>query len=126
VISRDLAGQFAQGATVGVPQAIQVADRWHLLWNLGEAAQRLLARHPAALRAAAQVGVSATAAVVQAKGTNAPGPAPVTAPLPSPREERVREVLNRHAEGWSCRRIAQELGLHWRTVKRHVLARELP
>jgi transposase len=126
VISRDHAGQFAEGAAVGAPQARQVADRWHLLRNLGEAVQRLLARHPAALRAAAQVGVSAPAAGVPAQEPTAPIPAPVTAPLPTSREQRFREVLARHAEGWSCRRIAQELGLHWRTVKRYVLARELP
>ena len=126
VISRDRAEQFAEGATAGAPQARQVADRWHLLRHLGEAVQRLLARHPAALRAAAQVGGSAPAAGVPAQETTAPIPAPVTAPLPNPREQRVHEVLARHAEGWTCRRIARDLGLHWRTVKRYVLARELP
>ncbi|HSF34033.1 MAG TPA: ISL3 family transposase [Candidatus Tectomicrobia bacterium] len=122
VISRDRAGQFAEGATVGAPQAMQVADRWHLLRNLGETVQRLLARHPAALRAAAQACVTAPPAVAQETTV----PVPLTTPLPSAREQRFREVLARHAEGWSCRRIAQELGLHWRTVKRYILARELP
>src|SRR4029453_11151001 len=54
IISRDRAGNFAEGAHSGAPQAIQVADRWHLFGNLGDALQRLLEQHPAALRAAAQ------------------------------------------------------------------------
>jgi transposase/transposase IS204/IS1001/IS1096/IS1165 family protein len=54
LISRDRAGNFAEGALRGAPQAIQVADRFHLFGNLGDALQRLLEQHPAALRAAAQ------------------------------------------------------------------------
>ena len=51
IISRDRAGAYADGATKGAPQAVQVADRFHLLQNLREALQRLLDRHHAALRA---------------------------------------------------------------------------
>jgi transposase len=126
VISRDRAGYFAEGARLGAPQALQVADRWHLLRNLGEAMQQLLARHPAALRAAAHAGVTVTAAGKPAPRTPEPIRAPLAAPLPTARQQRFREVLARHAEGWSCRRIAQELGLHWRTVKGYILTGELP
>ena len=51
IISRDRAGAYADGATKGAPQAVQVADRFHLLQNLREALQRLLDRHHAALQA---------------------------------------------------------------------------
>ena len=51
IISRDRAGAYADGATKGAPQAVQVADRFHLLQNLRETLQRLLDRHHAALRA---------------------------------------------------------------------------
>ncbi len=54
VVSRDRSGEYAAGITQGAPQAVQVADRWHLLRNLSDAVQRVLARHPKALRAAAR------------------------------------------------------------------------
>lgn len=41
VISRDRGGPYSKGAQEGAPQAIQVADRFHLLMNLGDAAKRM-------------------------------------------------------------------------------------
>jgi len=52
IISRDRATEYAEGARRGAPEAIQVADRFHLLQNVREMLQRLLARHQAALCAA--------------------------------------------------------------------------
>ncbi len=42
VVARDRSLQYAQGITQGAPQALQVADRWHLLKNLTEMLERAL------------------------------------------------------------------------------------
>jgi transposase len=47
VVSRDRAGLYAEGAREGVPQARQVADRFHLLQNFRETVERQLGRYEA-------------------------------------------------------------------------------
>lgn len=46
VVCRDRAPFFAEGAAAGAPQAVQVADRWHLGHSLSEAAERSVAPPP--------------------------------------------------------------------------------
>jgi transposase len=50
VVSRDRAYNFGEAIRQGAPQAQQVADRWHLLKNLGEHLEAALRNHKAALR----------------------------------------------------------------------------
>jgi len=49
IISRDRYGDYARGAALGAPNAQQIADRFHLLLNLRDAAEAWLKHHRALL-----------------------------------------------------------------------------
>ncbi len=50
LVSRDRGGEYASAAAAGAPQALQCADRFHILKNLRESLEGLLARYLAAKR----------------------------------------------------------------------------
>jgi transposase len=126
VITRDRATAYAQAAREAAPEAVQVADRWHLLKNVRDALERVLHRRTSAIRSlfsSPKPVPSARPAQDEAKGRPSAG-----APEESQRrrEDRFERVRRLHEEGYSLRRIAAELSLHYRTVERYVRSEACP
>ncbi len=135
VISRDRAGAYADGARQGAPDAVQVADRFHLLANAGELLERVLGSRRAALR---QAAAAVDRAISQSRP---PEDEDATAsPLPSGRvraRERQREwraqrlarydaVVALHQQGHSHAAIGRQTGLGRKTVRRYLRAGAFP
>ena len=55
IVTRDRASYYADGIKKGAPQAVQIADRWHLQKNLREALENVLNGHRCHLKKAAAV-----------------------------------------------------------------------
>ncbi len=115
VVCRDRAPFFAEGATVGAPQAVQVADRWHLWHNLSEAAERCVAGHRGCLRGTTPYPSQ------QIKEPEEPAD-PLGSPWPTGHRFAHRTRSNHAAvhallaAGHSRRAIQRQLGMTYRTV----------
>jgi len=134
IIARDRGGAYADGARQGAPQAIQIADRFHLVKNVTEVLERVLQRHHAALAtAAAHLTQAARAAALS--GAPADAAPPVASQLRPVREQvqrqarrqtRYEDVRQLRTQGLGVRAIARETGLARNTVRRFLAAPACP
>lgn len=124
IIARDRAGLYAEGARRGAPEATQIADRWHLLNNIGDALRLVLGRHRKAVRTAASAWI---AEIDGEKNTEKQLVERVSnvnlrQQRRDERHERYAEISRLRQAGQSPRQIAPKLGMSVRTVERWLAA----
>ena len=121
VISRDRSSEYAHAAHRVAPQAIQVADRFHLLQNLREVVFRVCKRHARLVRHVARPGAAGAAAGTPPSLTH------LRLDREASREQARVEMADRfHAiqqlahQGRNQTAIARTLGLNWQTVHKYL------
>jgi transposase len=121
-VSRDRGKDYAAAVKEGAPQAIQVADRYHIGQNLAEAVQDLLARVLTELKKPKQE---------DADDQGLPTPLPIDEWRPAPgkrveqavatrraeREDRYQQVVDLRKQGLPPKQIAARLAMNERTVR---------
>jgi transposase len=136
-VARDRGGAYAEGARLGAPDAIQIADRFHLARNLTQALDRAVGRHHAVVRAVAtECGASAPlpmSAVRKRPYTGLPGnrvgptlPERLGVERRARRLARYEQVTALRATGAPTLAIARELGLDPKTVRAWLAAGSFP
>ncbi len=130
VVSRDRGEYYIKGATLGAPQAIQVADRWNLLHNLHETLIRVIDRNLGELRQAARCLAHDELAPRRTSTSLPPAPTPEPELAGTPRRLHLQEKYQRLVElrkhKHSMRAIARELELDRGTVRRWINMKCLP
>jgi transposase len=121
VVSRDRAGDYATAAHQGAPQAIEAADRFHLIKNLAEAVEKALAPCRAELQKGPEVKETAPSEVqeksllslVTVEGQ------PYSAHQ-AERYDRYQQAMALRKQGMIVKEIAKRVGLGRRTIQRWV------
>jgi transposase len=128
IVARDRSMEYARGISEGAPQAIQVADRWHLLVNLREALQRLLDRIRPELNALAPETFSTKQGEIPILRRR-----PRSQQAESARQARQQQRQALHAKihrlrnkGISIRTIARQLSKSPTTIYKYLAMPEFP
>jgi transposase len=142
IVARDRWGAYGEGIRHGAPNAVQVADRFHLVSNARGVLEQLLSRHRGLLKDA----VDAVAGAVTATDTTTSAREAETTEPAAPRElyqrtqaERERSALSNverraryeqiqalKADGYGIADIQRLLKIHYTTAKRFYNAETYP
>jgi len=126
IVSRDRSSEYAAAIRKGAPQALQVADRWHVGKNLADSVETLLARCRAEIRR----GLHVQATPEQQPEDTEPVPEEEWRPPRSRSVEQARvarraqkqdryvQVVELHQQGDKAADIASRVGIGERTVHR--------
>ena len=130
IAARDRSTEYARGIALGAPEAVQVADRWHLLANMRQALDRGLHPTHARLRCLPVPPARAGAAPVPPRRDRAfrrNGPERAARAASRTRwQAYYEEVRRRHLAGEPLMAIARAMGLARSTVRKFARAESFP
>lgn len=125
IVTRDRSSSYSAAVNEACPNAIQVADRFHLLMNLSDAldtyfksisgtiSQHIKAKTSEIL-SLPETGPKATSGINQVNGATVDS-----------RLEKFNKVKELQAKGFSRKRISKDLKMHYSTVKSYFLQETL-
>jgi transposase len=139
IVTRDRASYYADGIKKGAPQAVQIADRWHLHKNLREALENVLNGHRGQLKKVATSLNPHRQAMQAMSDDGLPDLRPKRqesqrtmkqlAEHEGKRVQRVKryqEVKRLQSTGMSISAIGRQMGMHRETVRQFIRADEYP
>jgi transposase len=127
IVTRDRSTDYSAGIRQGAPQAIQVADRWHLLLNLGQMMERYLTEIYGELgnlplgEAYQDVLDQQRPAFIRTNGE--------IIASNQKRDERLafyQQVQQMRQAGWNINQLARELNCHPATIRKYYYATTFP
>lgn len=121
IVSRDRFSGYASAVTNALPDAVQVADRWHLLKNMGDALQKLLERKRQEIIAAQCVSDEQALSEDQIQTEQND-----VADHLSRRHVQMQQVKKMRADGVAIKAIARTLGMNKKTVRKYIYLHEPP
>ncbi len=128
VISRDRSTEYERGIQEGAPEAVEVLDRWHLLKNLRESAERVLEHNHEAL-STVRLSPSTDHELSTHEHTPEPRAAKERAAGEAARRKRMasyKKVKKLHSKGMNMLAICRTLGMSREAVRRYVHADSFP
>jgi transposase len=131
IVTRDRSRAYAEAIADGAPDAVQIADRWHILKNLYEALERLLTRQHHLIRQAVRPDGPPPQLIPESKPASISKQSPSRRSLLQPKrvgvaERRLRrlalytDAIRLVEKGLSTEEIAEQIGKSRRTVQRWV------
>src|SRR5713226_9379966 len=126
IVSRDRSSEYAAAISKGAPQALQVADLWHVGTNLRESVQTLLARCRAEIRRGLQIQATPEQepeemeAVLEEERRPARSPSVKLAQVGrrAQKLDQYEQVVEFHQQGVKAADSASHVGIGERTVHR--------
>ena len=136
-VSRDRQGVYAEGARRGAPEAVQVADRFHLVLNLTQAVERELAVNRRHLRIASPSApalppsptteeVKSQTKQIRVRSRMVMQQMEVSRQRRQQKLELFRTIKQMRAAGMKISLIARQLGLCRRRIDKWIQLDELP